>query len=325
MLSIMKNLRRKLAKTKSNFWGRIAQSIHLRGKVDEELMEEIEEILLRADTGVEMTQKIMDRLIDEIRVQRIEDASLVMDLLQTIMRDILLEDEPELEPEVDEDAFFFGVSAKPRVIVFVGVNGVGKTTGIGKIANRFVKMGKSVLIVAADTFRAAAIEQLEIWAERAGASFIKSQANADPAAVVYDGINSAIARAYDIVLIDTAGRQPTKERLMLELSKIDRSIKKLLPDAPHDVLLVLDATTGQNAISQAHHFDQAIKLNGIILSKYDGTSKGGIIFNLKENLKLPVKLIGVGEQIEDLESFNIHQFVVAFFSDDSNEAEEANH
>jgi len=209
------------------------------------------------------------------------------------------------------------------VIVFVGVNGVGKTTGIGKIANRFVKMGKSVLIVAADTFRAAAIEQLEIWAERAGAHFIKSQANADPAAVVYDGVNSAMARGYDVVLIDTAGRQPTKERLMAELSKIERSIKKLIPEAPHEVLLVLDATTGQNAISQAHHFDQAIKLSGLILSKYDGTSKGGIIFNLKENLNLPVKLIGVGEQIDDLESFNIHHFVNAFFSIDAHEAEEA--
>lgn len=323
MLSIMKKLRRKIATTKSNFWGRIAQSIKLRGKVDEEMMDEIEEILLRADTGVEMTMTIMDRLRDEIHVQKIEDAELVMDLLQSIMRDILLEGEAEEGDETDENAFFNNIHAKPWVIVFVGVNGVGKTTGIGKIANRFVKMGKSVLIVAADTFRAAAIEQLEIWAERAGAHFIKSQANADPAAVVYDGVNSAMARGYDVVLIDTAGRQPTKERLMAELSKIERSIKKLIPEAPHEVLLVLDATTGQNAISQAHHFDQAIKLSGLILSKYDGTSKGGIIFNLKENLNLPVKLIGVGEQIDDLESFNIHHFVNAFFSIDAHEAEEA--
>ncbi len=320
MLSIMKNLRRKLAKTKSSFWGRIAESIHLRGKVDDELMDEIEEILLRADTGVEMTQKIMDKLIEEIRVQKIEEASLVLDILQSIMRDILLEEEPQ-EPEAELD-FFHQINAKPWVIVFVGVNGVGKTTGIGKIANRFVKMGKRVLIVAADTFRAAAIEQLEIWANRAGAAFIRSQANADPAAVVYDGINSAISKAYDVVLIDTAGRQPTKESLMLELSKIDRSIKKLMPEAPHHALLVLDATTGQNAISQAHHFDKAIKLTGIILSKYDGTSKGGIIFNLKNNLKLPVKLIGVGEQIDDLESFDIHQFVAAFFSKDGSEPQD---
>lgn len=316
MLSIMRNLRQKLAKTRSGFIGRIAEAIRLRGKVDEELMDQIEEILLRADTGVHMSEVIIQRLTERIRVDRIEDAGVVQDVLQEIMQDILLSKEEE---DAEEPDFFAEVNAKPYVVVFVGVNGVGKTTSIGKIAHRFKEMGKSVLIVAADTFRAAAIEQLEIWAQRSGAAFIKSAANADPAAVVYDGVNSAMARGVDIVLIDTAGRQHTKDRLMQELTKIERSIQKLIPDAPHQTLLVLDATTGQNAISQASHFDQAIKLSGLILSKYDGTSKGGIIFNLRHTLQLPLKLIGVGESINDLENFRIKDFVAAFFSKDPSE------
>jgi len=320
MLSIMRNLRQKLAKTKSGFIGRIAEAIRLRGKVDEELMEEIEDILLRCDTGVEMSQVIMDRLRDRIRVDRIDEAGLVQDALQEVMRDILLSsDDPDQAEDFETPDFFDEINAKPWVIVFVGVNGVGKTTSIGKIAHRFRQMGKSVLIVAADTFRAAAIEQLAIWAQRAGAGFIKSQADADPASVVYDGISSALAKGIDVVMIDTAGRQHTKDNLMKELSKIDRTIKKLITEAPHHALLVLDSTTGQNAISQASHFDKVMSLTGIILSKYDGTSKGGIIFNLKHNLKLPVRLIGVGEGIEDLESFNIHDFVAAFFSKDGSQ------
>lgn len=316
MLSLMRNLRQKLAKTKSGFIGRIAEAIKLRGKVDEELMDEIEDILLRSDTGVEMTQTIMDMLKERIRVDRISNAEIVQDVLQNIMRDILLTDTDE------EEDFFLEPDTKPYIIVFVGVNGVGKTTSIGKVANRYREMGKEVLIVAADTFRAAAIEQLHIWADRAGANIIKSQPNADPASVVFDGVSSAIARNMDVVLIDTAGRQHTKDKLMQELSKIERTIKKLLPDAPHQVLLVLDATTGQNAISQAANFNQAISLTGLILSKYDGTSKGGIIFNLKHNLHLPVKLIGVGEGIADLEPFHIHDFVNALFYSDNQEAME---
>jgi fused signal recognition particle receptor len=314
----MRNLRQKLARTKSGFIGRIAEAIKLRGKVDEELMEEIEDILLRCDTGVEMTQTIMDHLKERIRVDRIHEAEQVQDVLQEIMRGILLSD-------IDEEADFFTErDDKPYVIVFVGVNGVGKTTSIGKVANRYREMGKKALIVAADTFRAAAIDQLDIWAQRAGVAIIKSQPNADPASVVYDGISAAISRNMDVVLIDTAGRQHTKERLMQELSKIERTIKKLLPEAPHQVLLVLDATTGQNAISQAANFNQAIALSGLILSKYDGTSKGGIIFNLKHNLQLPVQLIGVGEGIKDLEPFHIMDFVNAlFYSEDKEETEES--
>ncbi len=308
MLNIVRNLRKKLAKTKSGFLGKIAEAISLRGKVDEELMEEIEEILLKCDTGVEMTQLILERLTERIRVDRITDAGEVQTVLQEIMQDILLKDYSESVNMFDE------ITAKPYIIVFVGVNGVGKTTSIGKIAHNLIGMGKKVLIIAGDTFRAAAIEQLSIWAERSGASIVRSHQDADPSAIIYDGISSAMAKGIDVVLIDTAGRQHTRENLMKELSKIDRTIKKLIPEAPHQALLVVDATTGQNAISQATNFDKSMALTGLILSKYDGTSKGGIIFNLKHNLDLPVKFLGVGEGIDDLEEFDVNSFVEAFFS-----------
>lgn len=316
MLNIVRGLRQKLARTKSGFIGRIAEAIRLRGKVDDELMEEIEEILLKCDTGVEMTDVIMRLLTERIRVDRITDASLVQTALQEIMQDILLADYAETASLWDE------IDAKPYVIVFVGVNGVGKTTSIGKVAKSLSDQGKKVMIIAGDTFRAAAIEQLAIWAERAGTNIIKSQPDADPAAIIYDGIASALAKDYDVVLIDTAGRQHTRENLMKELAKIDRTIKKLIPEAPHQALLVVDATTGQNAISQADNFNKAMALTGIILTKYDGTSKGGIIFNLKHNLNLPVKLLGVGEGIGDLEIFDARQFIEAFFTTSNKEETE---
>ncbi|MBW6514118.1 MAG: signal recognition particle-docking protein FtsY [Candidatus Syntrophosphaera sp.] len=315
MLNIVRSFRKKLAKTKSGFIGRIAEAISLRGKVDDELMEEIEEILLRCDTGVEMTQLIMERLTERIRVDRITDAEEVQTALEEIMRDILLQDYSAEASIYDE------ISAKPYVIVFVGVNGVGKTTSIGKVAHSLRERGKKVMIIAGDTFRAAAIEQLAIWAERAGVAMVRSQQDADPSAIIYDGISSALAKGYDVVLIDTAGRQHTRENLMKELSKIDRTIKKLIPEAPHQALLVVDATTGQNAISQATNFDKAMALTGLILSKYDGTAKGGIIFNLKHNLNLPVKLIGVGEGIGDLEEFDIQAFTEAFFTNSDTKEE----
>ena len=316
MLNIVRGLRRELARTKSGFIGRIAEAIRLRGKVDDELMGEIEESLLKCDTGVEMTDVIMQRLTERIRVDRITDASLVQTALQEIMQDILLADYAETASLWDE------IDAKPYVIVFVGVNGVGKTTSIGKVARQLSDQGKKVMIIAGDTFRAAAIEQLAIWAERAGTNIIKSQPDADPAAIIYDGIASALAKNYDVVLIDTAGRQHTRENLMKELAKIDRTIKKLIPEAPHQALLVVDATTGQNAISQADNFNKAMALTGIILTKYDGTSKGGIIFNLKHNLNLPVKLLGVGEGIGDLEIFDARQFIEAFFTTSNKEETE---
>ena len=308
MLNFVRNLREKIARTKSSFVGRLAEAIRLRGKVDEELMEELEDILLKSDTGIEMTSLIIDRLRDEIKVHKYSEAEQVQDALQKIMSDILLADYPEAED------FYQDVTAKPFVIFFLGVNGVGKTTTIGKVASRYRQLGKSVMIIAGDTFRAAAIEQLEIWSTRAGAEIIKSQQGADPSAIVYDGIQSALAKKTDIVLIDTAGRQHTKSNLMQELSKMIRTIKKVMPEAPHETLLVLDATTGQNAISQAKTFHEIANLTGLVLSKLDGTAKGGIILNIKHALGIPVKLIGVGEQIDDLQPFDPPAFVEAMFT-----------
>ncbi|OQC05162.1 MAG: Signal recognition particle receptor FtsY [Candidatus Cloacimonetes bacterium ADurb.Bin089] len=309
MLNIMKNLKDKLAKANSSFIGKISETVKKRKVIDEEMFNEIEEILLRCDTGIEMTDIILTRFKEQLKKDKVNDPEIAQIYLTDVMRDILLaenEDPPD---------FFTIPNLKPYVIVFVGVNGTGKTTTIGKVAYKFSQMGKKVLIVAGDTFRAAAIEQIAIWADRAGVAIVRSQPDSDPAAIIYDGVNSALARGYDIVLIDTAGRQHTKENLMKELSKIERTIKKLVSDAPHETILVVDATTGQNAVSQANNFDKAIKLTGIALTKYDGTSKGGIIFNLKHNLKLPVKLLGVGEGIEDLIPFKAVPFVKAFFEE----------
>jgi len=305
----MKNLKDKLAKANSSFIGKISETVKKRKVIDEEMFNEIEEILLRCDTGIEMTDIILTRFKEQLKKDKVSDPEIAQIYLTDVMRDILLaenEDPPD---------FFTIPNLKPYVIVFVGVNGTGKTTTIGKVAYKFSQMGKKVLIVAGDTFRAAAIEQIAIWADRAGVAIVRSQPDSDPAAIIYDGVNSALARGYDIVLIDTAGRQHTKENLMKELSKIERTIKKLVSDAPHETILVVDATTGQNAVSQANNFDKAIKLTGIALTKYDGTSKGGIIFNLKHNLKLPVKLLGVGEGIEDLIPFKAVPFVKAFFEE----------
>lgn len=317
MLSFVKNLREKIARTKNSFVGKLAEAIKLRGKVDEELMEELEDILLRTDTGVEMTTLIMERLRDEIKVNKLSEAERVQESLQKIMSDILITD---YSNAVD---FYSDNTAKPHVIFFLGVNGVGKTTTIGKVASRFRQLGKSVLIIAGDTFRAAAIEQLEIWANRAGASIIKSQQGADPSSICFDGITAALSRHIDIVLIDTAGRQHNKANLMQELSKMIRTIKKVIPEAPHETLLVLDATTGQNAVSQAKTFHEIAKLTGLVLTKLDGTAKGGIILNIKHALGIPVKLIGLGEQIDDLQSFDIEAFVDAMFTTDKTEANES--
>jgi len=309
MLNIMKNLKEKLSKANSSFIGKISETVKKRKVIDDEMFNEIEEILLRCDTGIEMTEIILTRFKEQLKKDKVNDPEIAQIYLTDVMRDILLaenEDTPD---------FFTVPDIKPYIIVFAGVNGTGKTTTIGKVAYKFSQMGKKVLIVAGDTFRAAAIEQIAIWADRAGVAIVRSQPDSDPAAIIYDGVNSALARGYDIVLIDTAGRQHTKENLMKELSKIERTIKKLVSDAPHETILVVDATTGQNAVSQANNFDKAIKLTGIALTKYDGTSKGGIIFNLKHNLKLPVKLLGVGEGIEDLIPFKAVPFVKAFFEE----------
>jgi len=289
--------------------GKINETVKKRKVVDEDMLTEIEEILLSCDTGIEMTDIIITRFKEQLKKDKVTDPEIAQIYLTDVMRDILLAENEDMHD------FFAEPKVKPYVIVFVGVNGTGKTTTIGKVAYKFTQTGKKVLIVAGDTFRAAAIEQIAVWAELAGVAIVRSQPDSDPAAIIYDGVKSALSRSYDVVLIDTAGRQHTKENLMKELSKIERSIKKLIPDAPHEVILVVDATTGQNAVSQAHNFDKAMKLTGIALTKYDGTSKGGIIFNLKHNLQLPVKLLGVGEGIEDLLPFKPVPFVKAFFEE----------
>ncbi len=265
-------------------------------------LDELEERLITADIGVKTAMEIMDRLSST----KITDA----DHLRTSLKDIFLSYlETEREPVVEDPDLVSG----PRIILVVGVNGVGKTTTIGKLAARYVRDGKKVMLVAADTFRAAAMEQLEIWAQRTGADFIKHRENADPAAVVFDGIEAARARGIDIVLIDTAGRLHTKVNLMEELKKVKRTITKKNSDAPHEVLLVLDATTGQNALSQAEMFVQATGVTAIALTKLDGTAKGGIVVNLCHTFNVPLRYIGVGEQITDLQPFEPEEFIDALF------------
>jgi len=301
------NLRIKLAKTKNSFLSKIAEIIKLCGKVDEALLQDLEEMLIQADVGIQASSDIIDKLRKEIKLNQISQTAEIQKYLEEIIRKLLLEDYSK------ESDHLKLTTKKPFVILFAGVNGVGKTTTIGKLAKRFTDQGKTVIMIAADTFRAAAIEQLTIWAERAGAEIMRQQHGADPSAVVYDGITSAIKKQIDVVMIDTAGRQHTKVNLMNELSKIVRTIKKIVPEAPHETLLVVDATTGQNALAQAEIFDKATKLSGIVLTKLDGTAKGGIVIAIKHQLKIPIKLIGVGETNEDLRDFDVNEFVEAIF------------
>jgi fused signal recognition particle receptor len=304
---VSKTLKEKLAKTKNSFLSKLSEVIKLRGKVDEELMESLEEMLLQSDVGVQTSCDIIEKLREEIRLNQITDPGDVQKTLEEIVRELLLKD---YAMEINHMQI---TNQKPFIILLAGVNGVGKTTTIGKLAKRFTDRGKSVLLIAADTFRAAAIEQLSIWADRAGASIMKQQQGADPSSVVYDGIISAVNKKIDIVMIDTAGRQHTKVNLMNELSKIVRTIKKIVPDGPHETLLVVDATTGQNAISQAEIFNKATNLSGLVLAKLDGTAKGGIVIGIKHQLNIPVKLIGVGESLADLRDFDVNEFVNAIF------------
>lgn len=270
--------------------------------IDEKLFEELEEVLITSDLGIDTTMDMMERI--RKKAKKLSTA----DELKQVLKDELIGLFPEM-PEVAAE----NPGPKPLVIMVVGVNGTGKTTTLGKLAMRFTSQGKKVLIAAADTFRAAAIEQVEIWADRSNASLVKHKEGADPAAVAYDGVEASIARDIDIVLIDTAGRLHTQKNLMEELKKIKRSIHKKLPGAPHEVLMVLDATTGQNAIAQATLFDQAVGLSQIALTKLDGTAKGGIVAAIAGKMKLPITYIGVGEQIQDLQEFDAALFINALF------------
>ena len=299
-MGFLDKLKSGLAKTRKSLVERV-ETVLLNRKIDETVLDEIEEILISSDVGAEAAGHIIVMLKDKVRAGVIKDVSNVKTALQEEMSTMLGNPQP-LE-----------ISAKPHVILMIGVNGVGKTTTIGKLSSRFRSEGRSVLLAAGDTFRAAAVEQLDIWAQRTGASIIKHQSGSDPAAVAFDAVEAAKSRGSDVVIIDTAGRLHTKSQLMDELKKIDRVIKKAMPNAPHEKLLVIDATTGQNALRQAKIFNEAVGLTGIVLTKLDGTAKGGIIFAIQKEVKIPVKLIGIGEGVEDLRDFCPRDFVSALF------------
>ncbi|MDY3031068.1 MAG: signal recognition particle-docking protein FtsY [Clostridia bacterium] len=273
-------------------------------KVDEELFENLEEALIMADIGVETSVYIIEELRERVKHKFITDGNLVKEELKSVISDIL-----------DEHDTSMHLESSPSVILVIGVNGVGKTTSIGKLASHYKAMGKKVMLAAADTFRAAAIDQLDIWAERAGCEIIKHKENSDPAAVVFDACAAAKARGADILICDTAGRLHNKKNLMAELEKINRVISRELPDSSRETLLVLDATTGQNAVSQAKLFGEAADLTGIILTKLDGTAKGGIVIAISKELSLPVKFIGVGEGVDDLQEFVSADFARALFEE----------
>ena len=299
-----KRLREGLSKTRSGFTGRLDRIVFGKKVIDEDLMEELEEILFTSDLGVATTQEIIDRVREKVARKELKDADRLKDALKQEMLSFLQMPEASLAEPAPGD---------PRVIMVVGVNGVGKTTTIGKAAMRFKAEGENVMLVAADTFRAAAIEQLTVWGERADCEVVRQKEGSDPSAVAFDALSAAMARAVDVVIIDTAGRLHTRSNLMDELQKIRRVAGKKLPGSPHEVWLVLDATTGQNAISQAKVFHEAIGVTGIILTKLDGTAKGGIVIGISHELGVPIRYIGIGEKIDDLRPFEPEAFVDAIF------------
>ena len=289
-----------LNKTKESFNEKINNVFSNFRKVDEDFLEELEEILIMSDIGVETSTKIINNLRERMKKEKIEDEEEVKKVLREEMKNILDVTDVQLK-----------LNTKPSVILVVGVNGVGKTTSIGKIANRLAKDGKKIVVAAADTFRAAAVEQLEVWANRAGADIVKRQEGVDPASVVYDAIKITKESGADVLIVDTAGRLHNKKYLMDELNKIQKVILKEMPEADKEVLLVIDGTTGQNAISQVKAFKQEADITGLVLTKLDGTAKGGAVLGIVEENKIPVKFIGVGEQIDDMEIFNSEDFVRA--------------
>ena len=304
--------------TKQSFWGRLKSGLTKTrtalfspvdsllkafAKVDEDLLEELEEILISADVGFTATEEIMDELRERIKDGRLKEKEQVMDALREIMADMIGESEP------------LQLTTTPSVLLVIGVNGAGKTTSIGKISKRLRLQGKKVVVAAADTFRAAAIDQLAVWCERAKVDMVRQNEGSDPAAVVFDAIAVAKKKQADVLIIDTAGRLQNKKNLMNELAKIDRVIDRELPGAARETLLVLDATTGQNAVSQAKEFSNAARITGITLNKLDGTAKGGIIISIKRELGIPVKFIGVGEKIDDMQEFDAEDFISALFGE----------
>jgi len=301
-MKFFERLKEGLAKTRTGLIEKV-EALFAGRKIDEETLEELEEILISADVGMKAAGEIMASIREKAKKGEVRDAVSLKELLKKEMVSIL-----------DHQCPLVIQGDRPFVILAVGVNGVGKTTTIGKLASRFYSQGFSVLLAAGDTFRAAGIEQLEIWANRAKAQFVKHQSGSDPAAVAYDAVMAANHRGTDVVIIDTAGRLHTKSPLMEELKKVKRVIEKAMPGAPQEILLVVDATTGQNALRQAEMFNKAIGITGIALTKLDGTAKGGIIFAIKKDFGIPVRLIGIGEGLEDLRDFNPEEFVEALFS-----------
>lgn len=304
------NLDKGLEKTKTSVLSKLSKAIIGKSKIDDEVLDNIEEVLISSDVGVETTVKIIERL--EKRVAR--DKYLGADELNRILKEEIetLLEENETAERID---FSFPSGKEPYVIMVVGVNGVGKTTTIGKLAYQFKQAGKSVILGAGDTFRAAAVEQLTIWSERVGVPIVSQGMNADPASVAFDTLKSAVAKKADVVIIDTAGRLHNKVGLMNELTKIHNVMKKVIPSAPHEILLVLDASTGQNAIEQAKQFTAATHVNAIALTKLDGTAKGGVVIGISEQFKIPIRYIGLGEKMEDLQLFNRKAYVESLFSE----------
>lgn len=301
-MAFFDRLKKGLEKTRKGITDRIDKVLVSFGKVDEDLFEELEEVLITSDVGMDTTKKIMEELRLKVKDQKITDPMKVKGALKETVAAMMKDEEAHLD-----------ISASPAVIMVIGVNGVGKTTSIGKIANLLKHQGKKVLLAAGDTFRAAAIDQLEIWADRVGVDIISHAEGSDPAAVIFDAVQAAKARKADVLICDTAGRLHTKKNLMDELNKISRILDRELPGTSRETLLVLDATTGQNAVTQARLFSESAGITGIVLTKLDGTAKGGIVIGIKNELNIPVKLIGVGEKIDDLQWFNAAEFAGALF------------
>jgi len=301
-----------LQKTKEGFLSKITKAIAGKSVVDEEVLDNLEEALVSADVGIETTVAIIDNIEKRVAREKYVNATELNKVLQSEIENVLVS-----APESSSYSFNTDLPSKPFVILVVGVNGVGKTTTIGKLAHNFKSAGKSVLLGAADTFRAAAVDQLTIWSERVGVPIVKQPMGSDPAAVAFDTVQSGISKGVDVILIDTAGRLHNKLHLMEELSKIQRVVQKVIPEAPHEVLLVLDGSTGQNALEQAKHFTAATDVSAIAITKLDGTAKGGVVLAIANQFKIPVKFIGVGEKMEVLLVFDKHEFVDSLFKLDA--------
>jgi fused signal recognition particle receptor len=307
-MGIFEKLKKGLSKTHDNIFAKVDKLVYGKSKIDDDIIEQLEEILLSSDVGVQTSEILMENIKKRVKDEKYEHPEELKLMLKDEIKRIFAGNGTDISSA-------FKLEKKPYVIMVVGVNGVGKTTSIGKLAFNFRNAGHSVLIAAADTFRAAANEQLETWAKRAGCEIIQMTQGSDPGAVVYNAVNKAVQDNTGVVIIDTAGRLHTKTNLMEELKKVKRVIQKIVPDAPHEILLVIDATTGQNGLNQAKEFANAIGLTGIILTKLDGTAKGGIVLKISNELKIPVKYIGVGEQIDDLQIFDKESFVKALIED----------